>query len=93
MALKIYKYPIEVIDSQELKLPKGARILTLQTQHDVPYIWAMVNPDEKRTERWQFVTHGTGHDVTPDIAMFTHLSTYQLQGGAFVFHAFFRRVS
>lgn len=57
-----------------------------------PTLWALVDPNEKDSERWQFITLGTGHDAPPDFAMFAHFATYQIDGGALVFHVFLRRV-
>lgn len=33
---KIYKYRIEVTDDQNIEMPVGAKILTVQTQNGVP---------------------------------------------------------
>lgn len=35
---KIYKYRIEVTDDQNIEMPVGAKILTVQTQNGVPCI-------------------------------------------------------
>ena len=91
--MRIWKYPLAVTDSQELRLPKGARVLSIQAQHAVPTLWALVDPQAKDTELWQFVTIGTGHLAPPDLAMFQFFSTYQLSGGTLVFHVFLRRAS
>ena len=91
--MTIWKFPPGIVDSQELHLPKGARVLTIQSQYNKqPMLWALVDPEEKEQERWQFVTLGTGHQAPPDLKMFQYFSTYQIDGGALVFHVFLRRV-
>ena len=51
----IWKFPVQAI----IEIPIGAKILTVKTQNDKPYIWAEVDseqPLEKRT----FTVFGTG---------------------------------
>lgn len=82
---RIYKYPLAVTDRQELTMPEGAEILTVQTQGGEPMLWARVNraaPSSVRT----FITHGTGHAV--DDEAYRYVGTYQLHGGELVFHVF-----
>lgn len=61
--MKIFKYPIEITGTQEILLPDGAQILTIQIQNDIPCIWALVNPNLVNTSR---IIHifGTGHDIS-----------------------------
>ncbi|MGL5912788.1 MAG: DUF7352 domain-containing protein [Bacteroidales bacterium] len=83
----IYKYPIEVTNEQTIKLPKGAKILTIQTQRETPCIWAMIDKTEQETEEVELRVHGTGHDV-PDSETLRYIGTFQLHGGSLVFHTF-----
>ena len=46
---------------------------------------ALVDPDAKLVDR-DISIHGTGHPLPNDPG--TYIGTFQLQGGAFVFHAF-----
>lgn len=90
MIKKIFKYQLETVDTQDVVMPKGAEVLTIQTQNEVPCIWALVNPDEE-TETRVFEIFGTGHDVYCDMGVDRkYLGTYQLAGGALIFHAFER---
>lgn len=88
--MTIWKYPLEAEDEQVMAMPKGARILTVQTQNETPCLWAMVNPTEARIEKRKIYTHGTGHPVADDPDTLAYLGTYQLRGGALVFHVFER---
>lgn len=79
----IFKYPIEVVDSQEIKMPIGAEVLTVQVQGDIPCLWALVEssvPSESRT----ILIFGTGHPVSG--LNNKYIGTFQL--GALVFHVF-----
>lgn len=80
----IYKYPLVRCDLQTIPMPAGAKILAVQTQHDLPYLWAMVDSGSPPEPR-DFRTYGTGHDVDQEG---DYIGTYQLRGGALVFHVF-----
>jgi len=40
----IWKYPLDVVDSQFVVMPLGAEILTVQIQNEEPYLWTLVDP-------------------------------------------------
>lgn len=81
----IYKYPLKVADTQNVVLPVGAKVLCVQTQNEVPCLWALVD-NTFPTEIRCFCTFGTGHEYTGmDL---TYVGTYQLSGGELVFHVF-----
>ena len=83
---KFELYPnVTVID-----MPKGAEILTVQTQDEIPFIWVLVNP-ENLEEKRQFEIYGTGHDIYCDMGIERkYINTFQLSGGSLVFHLFER---
>lgn len=86
----IYKYALPPTDKPTIHLPKGAKILTIQAQQNLPQIWAEVNPDEKETEAITFRTFGTGREMT-GIEPGTHLEyvgTWQINEGLLVFHTY-----
>lgn len=84
----IYKFELETTDNQTIKMPIGAEILTVQTQNEVPYLWALVDPTESGEKRYIEV-FGTGHEVHYDIGISRkYIGTYQLHGGSLVFHVF-----
>ena len=39
----IYKYAIEITDRQEVSIPFGAKLLTVQFQARIPFLWAEVD--------------------------------------------------
>jgi hypothetical protein len=86
--MTIWKYPLEVVDSQAVEMPRGATILAVQAQDDVPCIWALVDP-EKPVKARTIYTYGTGHPISNMVSLSTrHIGTYQIAGGKLVFHVF-----
>lgn len=82
----VWKFPLAVEDTQTIDIPKGAYLLHVAAQSDVPCLWALVNP-EAATEQRTFTTVGTGHPVALNDA---YVGSYQLDEGAFVGHLFER---
>lgn len=86
----IWKYPLKVTDSQTIFIPSGYEILTIQIQNNVPYLWALVDPEEKE-EAVNIEIFGTGHAIYFDGGFSReYISTFQFQmnGEYLVFHAF-----
>lgn len=80
----VYKYVLPP-SGGPIELPQGARILSVQTQNGQPQIWALVDPHAPRVSR-TLIVKGTGHDgVDPD---WLYHGTFQMLGGALVFHLF-----
>jgi len=76
----VYKYEVKPI----MLLPKGAEILTMQMQHGVPTLWALVDPENELEDRLIDIV-GTGWDVKENTK---YVCTYM--DGPFVWHAFER---
>ena len=86
----IWKYGLKMVDSQEINMPEGAEILTVQTQFDMPCIWALVDPKAKIEQRF-FVIYGTGHDIYFDMGVKRkYIGTFQIMKGAGIYHLFER---
>jgi hypothetical protein len=89
MNKQIWKYTIEPNEIM-LEMPKDAQILTVQNQNEEPCIWALVNPENEKESR-HFELYGTGHDIHYDMGIERkYINTFQLMGGAFVYHLFER---
>jgi hypothetical protein len=82
----VWKFPLAVADVQPIDVPAGARILTVQAQGDMVNLWALVDTNASMEKRYIAVV-GTGHEA-PAHGQLKHISTFQLRGGALVFHAF-----
>ena len=85
----IHKYLLEITDVQNISLPIGAEILTIQTLKERPCLWALVDPNGIETERITIEMFETGHPVGYDMGTSRkYISTFQLRGGELVCHAF-----
>ena len=86
----VYKYELPLGDLDEnnqivVRMPAGAQLLDVQVQNGSPVIWALVDTS-RRLEPRTFEIVGTGHTLsTPP---YRHIATFQMHGGALVFHAF-----
>jgi hypothetical protein len=85
--LTVYKYEIPLEDDFAIELPMGAKILTFQSQRDVPYVCALVDPAAPLFKR-QFRLAGTGHPIEHDEKNLRHVGTAQFRGDTLVFHLF-----
>lgn len=83
--MRVYKYGVVLNNYFELELPKDAKILTVQMQHEKPYIWALVNPAEESEKRF-FRVAKTGHPI--DESNLQYIGSFQMNGGMLVFHLF-----
>lgn len=81
----IWKWKLQVEDSQVVMMPGGAQILDVQMQAGQCCIWALCNPDAEETKRW-IAMYAMGHQV-PDNSG-EYISTFQMSDGQLVFHAF-----
>lgn len=89
MKKQIWKYEISP-GKHSIEMPIGAEILTIQTQKQVPCIWALVNPENKKELR-HFEIYGTGHDIHLDMGIQRkYINTFQMWEGNLVLHLFER---
>lgn len=82
--MKIYKYSIPVDDEIVIKMPKDAKVLTVQMQKSEPCIWILCDPNNEIVER-RFYLYGTGMTVSHSE---TYIGTFQMLNGGLVFHLF-----
>ena len=87
---RIFKYPVPVTASLCIDLPKGATVLTVQTQRGQPQIWAIVD-DAEPSERRLFYWFGTGHALPEPLG--AYVGSVQLDGETQIFHLFERAVT
>jgi hypothetical protein len=85
MAITIYKYKLEKT-IQELDIPVGGKVLSLQVQDNVPCIWVLVDSNKLKVTR-TFETFGTGQTIPPPYVR-EYIGTFQLLRGNLVYHVF-----
>jgi len=88
MEKTIWKYELKVTAGQNILMPIGAEILTVQMQGGTPYLWGLVNP-KAETESRSIEMFGTGNPVLYNTGVSRkYISTFQMQNGGLVFHVF-----
>jgi len=81
----IWKFPFAVEGEVVLRMPKGARALSVQTQNEVPCVWALVE-STAAVEPRRFRIFGTGQRIEGQSLVF--VGTFQQLSGTLVFHLF-----
>lgn len=69
---------------QVFQIPKGYKILCLQSHRFMPCLWILIDPKEPLEEA-SFQVYETGWEDTPSEG---YLGTWQEAGGSFVWHLF-----
>lgn len=82
----VYKYKIELQDEQIVKLPRGVKILNVDTQDSEIFIWALVDT-ERDLREIKILIRGTGHEIISCINK-KYIGTIQLLGGKLIYHIF-----
>ena len=84
--MRVWKWDIEVTDTQMIELPIGSKILDIQMQLGGLRLWALCNQDTTDKESRKIAIYGTSSPMPDDPG--TYISTFQIYGGELVFHAF-----
>ena len=82
----VWKFPVQIDDRVNVRLPMGATILTVDMQGDQLCLWALVDPDASLNKVRTLRIAGTGHPITDEAV--DHLGTFFLHDRALVFHVF-----
>jgi hypothetical protein len=85
--MTIWKFPIEVRESQIVHMPKGAKPLTVQMQNGNPCLWTLCDETQPPEPRCVAV-YGTGHKLPTNPG--NYIATFQMMEGMLVFHVFER---
>lgn len=86
--LTVFKYGIPMTDNFTLMLPQGAKILSVQEQHDMPQMWCLVDDNAPLSEARLFRLAGTGHPIYMPKEKLHYVGTWQSLGGRLVWHLF-----
>jgi len=79
----IWKYELKPVTT--LQVPIGAKTLCVQVQDNLPCIWMLVDPENKKESR-TFNVYGTGQIILEKSG--EYVGTIQMNKGALVFHIF-----
>lgn len=82
----VHKYPLDLKDEVEVRMPAFAEVLCVQVQNNVPCLWAKVDTRESSIRTRRFFLVGTGNAMP--VFAGEYVGTFQLSGGALVFHVF-----
>lgn len=85
--MRIYKYPLYFVPEQHVELPIHSEILSVQLQDGKPQLWALVEEEQKTTEKRLICMFNTGEEAKK---CFRFLATLQVREGemAWVAHVF-----
>ncbi len=79
----IWKFPLKLVDIQDIKLPIESQFLSCINQDDMATLYFIVNPELPKT-RLEIFIYGTGNPAYPEDKIF--LGTVSI--GHFVWHIF-----
>ena len=83
---KVLKYVLEQTDVQNISLPIGAKILSVQCQRNNLVFWVVADLSSI-LESVEFLIFGTGHDIPNLEGTHQYLGTVQMPTGL-VWHVF-----
>jgi len=89
--MKVFKYPVRVNKREVVKLPLGAKPLSIAFQYDQVYLYALVDPNELQTEPFDILVAGTGEPLPTDMATFNYLNTIQMFNQQWNLHGFYKK--
>jgi hypothetical protein len=86
---KVFKYPLQVTNVQNIALPLGAIILTAMEQCGTLCIWAEIDTEMVKQNQNEYRTIyviGTGHPM-PDIEL-KYINSVSMNHGNLIFHIY-----
>lgn len=84
--MQIWKWTLFVTDKQNIHMPIGAKILSVQMQRGEPQLWALVDDQVQAREPRTISVYGTGHEIEDNPGTF--LGSIQDHSGNMVLHVF-----
>lgn len=82
----VWKFELPIVDNPAVEMPVGANVLHVETQRNVPRIWALVDPEAKAEHR-AFRLLGTGRPRHAD-ELGRFIGSFMMHDGVLVFHLF-----
>lgn len=85
---KIFKYPIEMSSEITLSLPIGSTIQCIKVNNNTPFIYAIVDENEKELEDNKFRCYVTGEELDEYHGEYYYFDTISLNSGTLIFHLY-----
>ena len=87
----IYKYLIPFENDVFIMVPAGSRFLSLEMVRDMPVVYFVVDPKEKKMEKYSFKVYGTGWNISNEdwkdlCDNWWDIGTIQMMEGILVWH-------
>lgn len=83
----IYKYELRFLGDFNLEIPIGARVISIQNQHNKPIMWVLCDPKaEIESRKFRVILTGEKRKSSDLEGQF--IGTFQLYEGDFVGHVF-----
>lgn len=87
----IWKYGLMPDSVQQVRMPHGAKILSVQTQKEEVCLWAEVDTDTELKETRFIECFGTGQPMVEGMGVErVYIGTVQTMGGELVWHFYER---
>ncbi len=87
--MKIFKFPLKVVDLQTVLIPERGKILSVGTQREVVCLWALVNPDASCKNEVRVRIVGTGNPIQDDaLDGMAFIGTTQMARGDLIWHVY-----
>lgn len=85
MQKQIWKFNLTVNSNFEIEMPKGAQILSVQSQNNRGVMWALCDTQAEKEKR-AFQIYGTGHNMPSEGIVY--VGTFQQADQTLVWHLF-----
>ena len=85
---RIYKYSVGNVAIQSLTVPKGAELLTVKLQAGFPFLWVLVDDEQKVFVKCEIVVYKTGEKVKEYWTSEQYLGTLIVSNDTLVYHFF-----
>lgn len=88
----IHKYELKPLNISNLvdpvMIPKGAKYLYVESQHNKIFLWAEIDTESEPVEH-MFAVFGTGYDIPVDtVVKRTHIGSLMMYDGNLVMHVY-----
>ncbi len=84
--MRIFKYPIDVVESQIIEIPNLVQVVSVAVQYNQLVLYAIVDDKSTNLKEVSVRIIGTGHDCDPIPPGWTFRGTHLQGEGSLVWH-------